>query len=585
MDSYRFQVNLGGLIDLLSKHLYSSPRVFVREILQNAVDAVTARTLKDPSAPRRIDVVLSTAKGGEIRVSDSGTGLTLEEIHQFLSIIGESSKRGIESTDFIGRFGIGLLSGFLVSGKIVLETRSASSDMAYRWTGKEDGTYEIEPMICDTVGSTVVLSPSDNGAEYFDPFLLDSLLRFYGDILPYPVYYSVDGGAPVQINEVAPPWLTPSISAPEEVMQYGEDYFDERFMGFIPLKSTAGDVDGVAYILARRVNPGAKGVHRVYLRNMLLSEAGKGILPDWAFFLRAVVNVGKLRPTASREDFYEDELLEETRKELGDLIKAYLKDMAETNPALMERFIDEHHLALKGLALEDEDILHTFADYFPFETSLGTYTVKELRESFPLVRYSPKVDEFRQLSPVFGSMSQLLVNAGYVYDAELMEVLADAYPDTTIERISPQDALFAMDSLDIDEKESFFELERVATARLERWDIKVDVKKFRPEDLTSILLINETASFMADLKYAKENTNEMFAEFLSQFETDTTSRMVLCLNAANPLVKKLAHNPGVDGNIYDLIYVQSVLLARRPLRREEMRALNGGILSLIEGSL
>ena len=38
----RFQVDLRGLIDLLSQHLYSGPAVFVRELLQNGVDAILA---------------------------------------------------------------------------------------------------------------------------------------------------------------------------------------------------------------------------------------------------------------------------------------------------------------------------------------------------------------------------------------------------------------------------------------------------------------------------------------------------------------------------------------------------------------
>lgn len=43
-DTYRFQVNLSGMINILSNHLYSNPKVFLREVLQNAVDAVTARS-------------------------------------------------------------------------------------------------------------------------------------------------------------------------------------------------------------------------------------------------------------------------------------------------------------------------------------------------------------------------------------------------------------------------------------------------------------------------------------------------------------------------------------------------------------
>lgn len=47
-----FQVDLRGLVDLLSHHLYSSPRVYLRELLQNAVDALTARRqLPRPGRP------------------------------------------------------------------------------------------------------------------------------------------------------------------------------------------------------------------------------------------------------------------------------------------------------------------------------------------------------------------------------------------------------------------------------------------------------------------------------------------------------------------------------------------------------
>lgn len=34
---FRFKVNLGGMIDILANHLYSSKDVFIRELLQNGV--------------------------------------------------------------------------------------------------------------------------------------------------------------------------------------------------------------------------------------------------------------------------------------------------------------------------------------------------------------------------------------------------------------------------------------------------------------------------------------------------------------------------------------------------------------------
>src|SRR5688572_21874432 len=87
---HTFQVDLRGLVDLLSQHLYASPRVYVRELLQNGVDAITARRALDPGAP---GTVRMEATGSALRVTDSGVGLTESEVHELLATIGRSSKR------------------------------------------------------------------------------------------------------------------------------------------------------------------------------------------------------------------------------------------------------------------------------------------------------------------------------------------------------------------------------------------------------------------------------------------------------------------------------------------------------------
>ena len=44
----QFQVDLRGIVDLLSQHLYSSNRVYLRELMQNARDAIAARAQLEP---------------------------------------------------------------------------------------------------------------------------------------------------------------------------------------------------------------------------------------------------------------------------------------------------------------------------------------------------------------------------------------------------------------------------------------------------------------------------------------------------------------------------------------------------------
>ncbi|CAM5463874.1 HSP90 family protein OS=Streptomyces tendae OX=1932 GN=GUR47_32490 PE=3 SV=1 [Streptomyces tendae] len=88
-----FQVDLRGLVDLLSHHLYSSPRVYLRELLQNAVDALTARPHRlEPAAPAGAFGIRLYADGSVVRVEDDGVGLTEADVHTFLATIGRSSR-------------------------------------------------------------------------------------------------------------------------------------------------------------------------------------------------------------------------------------------------------------------------------------------------------------------------------------------------------------------------------------------------------------------------------------------------------------------------------------------------------------
>lgn len=137
-DTYHFQVNLGGMLDVLSNHLYKSPDVFLRELLQNGVDAVTLRQKSQPDWNRG-KLTITVEPGRRLIFRDNGAGLSEEGIQRFLAVIGQSSKtelvNGKIPEDYIGRFGIGLLSCFMVSNSIVVHTRPAAGGGAHVWTG------------------------------------------------------------------------------------------------------------------------------------------------------------------------------------------------------------------------------------------------------------------------------------------------------------------------------------------------------------------------------------------------------------------------------------------------------------------
>ena len=86
LPSHPFQVNLHAVVELLSTHIYSNPRVFLRELIQNARDAIMTRieagtlTLDDAL----IQVTPVGPESGELVVTDNGAGMHREEMAELL---------------------------------------------------------------------------------------------------------------------------------------------------------------------------------------------------------------------------------------------------------------------------------------------------------------------------------------------------------------------------------------------------------------------------------------------------------------------------------------------------------------------
>ena len=184
---HTFAVDLRGLVDLLSQHLYTSPRVYLRELLQNGVDAITARCAIDPDAPGRVTI----RTGDGLTAHDTGIGLTEAEVHDLLATIGRSSKRGDFETarqDFLGQFGIGLLAAFVVAEQILVVSRSFRPDAeVVEWRAFADGSYTVRTLPDSDhpePGTTIHLQPRRGSEEWFGHDRVAELAREFGSLLP-----------------------------------------------------------------------------------------------------------------------------------------------------------------------------------------------------------------------------------------------------------------------------------------------------------------------------------------------------------------------------------------------------------------
>ncbi|MFN9717847.1 MAG: HSP90 family protein [Planctomycetota bacterium] len=595
---HKFQVNLQGVIDLLSDHLYTGPHVFLRELMQNSVDAIVAREKQQPDHEASISLTVIPAKQDRpatLVLEDNGIGLSEDEIHRFLATIGQSSKRNTKhSEDFIGQFGIGLLSAFVVSEEIVVLTRSLKGGSpVFEWRGRSDGTYSLKQLDAEfPIGTQVHLKPKPGADEFFTADHVRTSAAHFGTFLPYPIEV-ISGRQKWNINADTPWALVKdqSASGRKAALDYAEQVFGQRFLDAIPLVAKSGGVEGVAYVLPEAAVMSGKRSHRVYLKNMLLSEEADNLMPQWAFFVKCVINATKLRPTASRESFYEDRRLEQTREQLGECLKSYLVSLAKSERQKLNVIINRHHLAIKALAVEDEDFFRLFIDWLPFDTNHGQTTLGEYFANETEIRHVPSLDQFRQIASVATSQSETIFNTGYVYDADLFERLSELFPDRQVTQVNVSEFAESFEDLSEEETDEVFELQRTADRVLQPFRCAALVKKFQPTQLPTLFTSNDSANFLRSVDQSKDVADSLWNAVLdgiSQLAIEDAYAK-LCLNFNNPLIRRLAALKKSDASLLkraiEMLYVQSLLMAHFPLKKQEMNLLTTGMLGLIELAL
>ncbi|GAA1339190.1 HSP90 family protein [Saccharothrix algeriensis] len=577
--AHTFGVDLRGIIDLLSHHLYSGPRVYARELLQNAVDAITARRALQPDAPGEVVIEpIDSGAGGTLRISDTGVGLTEREVHDLLSTLGRTSKRdelGFARQGFLGQFGVGLLSAFLVAGRIRLVSRSAKGGPAVRWTADAAGNYEVE--VDDSaraeVGTTIELVPERDAEHWLERDVVRALVVEYGELLPVRVVVAGE-----VVTGDALPWA-------RDALGYGARVLGVQPFDAIPVEVPAVGLTGVAYVLPRGVHPGARQSHRVYLKRMLVGDAIEGLLPEWAYFVRCVVDSSALRPTASREALYQDEALLAVREELGRQVRDWLVRLDATDPDRTAALLDAHHLGIKSLARVDDEMLRLVERWLPFETTDGGQSLRQFKRRHGAVAYVSDVDEFRQLAPVAHAQGMGLLNAGYAYDAEIMERLVALDGPAAARRVAPTEVLAALGEPEPAVERALRDRLALAAEVLARHDCEAVPRDFDPGSLPALLVTDAEGERRRDAEQVGEQADPLWAELLGSLASagsDAAQRLVL--NCRNPLVRRLAGltDPALVELTVESLYVHALLQARRPMRPKDTAALNRSFLELLD---
>ncbi|HNU80048.1 MAG TPA: ATP-binding protein, partial [Bacillota bacterium] len=147
MAKKQFKTESKKLLDLMINSIYTHREIFLRELISNASDAIDKiyyKALTDESISFDKDSyyikVVSDKENRILRISDTGIGMTKEELDDNLGVIAKSGslafKKEIElkdGHDIIGQFGVGFYSAFMVSDTVTVISRAFGSDEAYKW--------------------------------------------------------------------------------------------------------------------------------------------------------------------------------------------------------------------------------------------------------------------------------------------------------------------------------------------------------------------------------------------------------------------------------------------------------------------
>lgn len=148
---FEFDLDHKKILELLTGHtLYNDTAVVVRELVQNSLDAVRLEVSREDTISPEVRIIWNEG-ARTLQVIDNGTGMTQADVEQHFLKVGSSKyetaafKKANASFAAISRFGIGVLTAFMVADHVTVITSHNDESAARRITLRSvHGNYLVE---------------------------------------------------------------------------------------------------------------------------------------------------------------------------------------------------------------------------------------------------------------------------------------------------------------------------------------------------------------------------------------------------------------------------------------------------------
>ena len=408
VETHSFQTEVQQLLHLMIHSLYSNKEIFLRELISNASDAcdklrfesLTNNALleDDEALGIRIDM---DEKKRTVTIIDNGIGMTHDEVIADIGTIARSGTRAFlekmskdESADstFIGQFGVGFYSSFLVGKKVTLLTRKAGakSSEGVKWVSDGSGEYTVESINRPQRGTEIIIQLKKDCKEYAQKFRVRSIVSKYSDHISLPILMLKspeldDDGKPVKdqtiewetINKGSALWARPKKDISEE--EHNTFYTSLTYDPEPPAITIHNRVEGrMEYISLFYIPSKAPfdlwdreqrhGI-KLYVRRIFIADDAKKLMPNYLRFVRGLIDSADLPLNVSREFLQQNKEIEKIRNASVRKVLVELGKIASKDEEKYNSLWKEYGRVLKEGMVEDFQNKDTLAKLARFTTT------------------------------------------------------------------------------------------------------------------------------------------------------------------------------------------------------------------------
>ena len=403
MEKGEIRINTENIFPIIKKAVYSDHEIFLRELVSNSVDAISKRRMASIAGDcenclkPQVNISIDREKN-ILKISDNGIGMTDDEIKKYINQVAFSSaeefleKYTKGEDEFIGHFGLGFYSSFMVAEKVEIITKSSiKNNKSFKWSCDGSPNFTIEESNREEEGTDVLLYLLEEEKEFIEPERIKSLIKKYCDFMPIDVL--LEGEI---INKKNPPWRL----KPQELKK--EDYIElykylYPFQGdpllWIHLNTDYPyNIQGILYFpkLSGRAD-WEKGEIKLFCNQVFVSDSIKEIVPKYLLPLRGVIDSTDIPLNVSRSALQTDRKVRSISSFISKKIASKLKDLLKNEPEFYADIWNSIAAFIKIGVIEDEKFADLVEPSVLFETKINDKSkVKELLKNKTLIEKNDK---------------------------------------------------------------------------------------------------------------------------------------------------------------------------------------------------